>query len=646
MGLPSLLGKRRDFVLLLVLFLVCSAVVLSFHHSFERPTIPDEAAYYGWAQLFNRGYLAVPLQDWTGLNERAPSSRIQLFANASGVHFLRIRADVASLDAIGAANDVSVSVTWETAAPVPGAKVTARPPPPAPPITVNANATGEARFLNLPKGLFPVETVFGVPQPPLPPWQLRAGVLVSIGRDDRPYQTYLEVDAHDPATREVVVRARDSFNASLAGARVNLTVPAPGGPVVRSTALTDAGGRARFTLSAFGGYEVAGSKAPVGDAVAASVPGANAMASVVVVDGAYYMVNRWPPGYQILLAPFVAAGLAEFATLVLMAVASTAVHLATRRCFGERAALLATVLFLTCGLALIMVWEVGMADYASTAFAILGLALFLEALGREGGRGWVAPVLHVAAGLSLGASVWVRYSTATVAAVPLVYLVVLLFKESREDRGRLVPTKAAVVRGIRRAAPLLLGLALLGVPLAQYNATYFGSPFATGYNFGRLTVEGDGANATGALSGGTFYENFNPAASLGTVPYRVAYLLALAPFVALIVPAAWTRRRNPLVWFLVGAFLANFLLYLFVPWVAAQPGNALLATEEMRYFLPGIPPAAVLAGLYLKDLWEGGARRRLLAIGLLAAFLAAGFVAAAVGIQLQLGRLLGPPPAP
>lgn len=629
------LTEKKGLILLLVLFIFCSAFVLSFHHSFKTPTVPDEKAYYMWAKLYNQGYMAVPLEDWFGMDPQPPSSRVTVNANSTGIHFILLVTEVLDIDSFRGENDLRVSVTWENGSPISGAEVTVRLGPNSQPLTDTTDSSGHAEILNIQPGIRSVDASVFVPQPIGPPVSLRTSDLISIGWQGVPYRTYLTVDSYSSVSGEITIRARDSFNTSMKDVEVALEFLTPTGQVAIESKPTDDSGKAIFTLNQDGNFVFVGSKDALGEG--------NFLPSVVRLDGRYYSVNRWPPGYQIFLAPFVEVGMEELATLFQVAIAALSCYVLTRRLFGWRAAFLGTTLLMTCALSLIMVFEVGMADYASMTFALLGIALFFEALGRESKR--IHQFLFfLASGLAFAWAVWLRHSTGTVILVPLIYLVILTVKEGREEKDRYLPTKASIKRGLIRLAPFIIGLVILGVPLAIYNSTYFGSPFATGYNFGSLSIEGEGENVTGEITEGAFFENFNPGASISTLHLRLYYLLILVPFAYIMPFALWWRRRELAVWFLIWAFLATFLLYIFVPWVSSWTDNLTRSLEDMRYFMPCVPPAAMLAGVFLKDLWEKWGWRRIVAIVVMLVMVVAGFAVASVGIGLQLDRIDGRPP--
>ncbi|MFA5897402.1 MAG: glycosyltransferase family 39 protein, partial [Thermoplasmata archaeon] len=493
---------------------------------------------------------------------------------------------------------------------------------------------GTATFLDVPPGVWRVAaSLFRPPGSGSEPLSLLVADLAAVPPASTPYRTRLAIVAIDGA--QVTVRVEDVFGTPLPGTSITLARKTPQGLANVSILPTDGDGRSAFIVPGTGDYVFAGSKPGLGRGIVAP--------SVVRVDGRYYVVNRWAPGYQILLGLSLQTDVEDSLTVLLMVAAAASVYLLARRLFEWRVAFLAATLLVTCTLALIMVFLAGMADYASMTFALLGLSLFVEGLDGDPKR-FREALLLLASGIAFGVAVWMRYSTVTLGVAPAAYLVVRALSEWRAASPRsLVPP---LKRLVRRGAPFLIGLFILGLPLAAYNVTYFGSPLAAGYNFGTLQVVGEGEDATAQLTSGSFYENFNPSAALGSAPLRLAWLVALAPFV-LVLPVAVLRhwRRLP-THLLLWTFLANFLLYIFVPWVATWASSPVRSMEDMRYFLPGIPSAAVLAALVLRGEIAEGGWRKWLAIALVVAFVAAGFAGAALGIGLQLARLQPLPGGP
>ncbi len=633
--------ERKAIAALACLFAVSAAFVLVHPHSLENPTVPDERAYYGWAKLYNNGTYAVRLPDWFGIHDA-----VELYANATGVFYLDIARELATRDAVGADNDLVVTVSLPDGTPMAGATVVLRAQPAGLVLSATAGADGTAVFPNLKPGGYGLEvTVFRPPpRPGDPPLDLHAVDFVSVGKAGEPYRTDLAVDSVAPSgtAHVVTLAARDSLGAAVAGADILVGRKGPIPPDPTKVGETDGTGAYALTLSQPGSYVVIAEKA----GERAGIP----IASIVESGGEFYAVNRWAPGFSILLGLFLMAGIAGAVNLVLFAVASAAVYLLARRMFGWRVAALAATIAMTCGIALLAIWETGMADYASMAFALAGVALFQEALARK--RSALVGVLALLAGLSLGASVCIRYSTATLVVVPFAMLAVAVVRASPRRRRFRVPDAATVRRFAIPLVALVLGLAIPAALLIQYNVAYFGGPLGSAYEYGgTIVVEGTGDNTTARTTSGTFYENFNPASALETLATRMGWLLLVMPFILFVPLAVWAGRREPAILVLAVFFLSNFALYAFVPW--AGTGEATRAMEDMRYFLPGMPAAAVLASWVLSNRFTRVRARKVLTGAIVVLLVLCGFAAAGTGMALQDARLRmgglppsGPPQPP
>jgi len=624
---PGPLDERKAVALLAALFVLCTAFVLAHPHSFAEPTVPDEGAYYLWATIYNNGSYAVPLAEWFGIQDA-----LELCKNSTGVHFLVLSHEVTTRDSVGADNDLVVTVALEDGTRIPGATVVLHPQPQGTALTATTGADGTVAFLNLRRGGYGLEaSIVRAPgSPGDPPLDLHAGGPFSVGAGAESYRTFLKVTSVVPsgASHIVALVAGDSFGSTITGADILVGRKGPTAPKPARVGATDGAGEYPLTLSATGNYIVVAQKA--------GRRGGVPIASIVEVDGQYYAVNRWAPGFSVLLGLFIMAGIAEGINLVLSALASVALYVLVRRMFGWRAAAIATAVGMTCGAALMAVWLAGMADYASMTFALVGIALSQEALARE--HRILKPILALTAGLSLGFAVCIRYSTVTLVVVPFVMFAIALVRASpRRGRFRVPDAKA-----IKKLAPpflaLLLGLAVPAALLMDYNTTYFGSPLGSAYMYGgMITVEGEGNNTTAATSSGTFYENFNPVSAVGTLGVRMGWLLLVMPFILFVPLAIWAGRREHAILILAVFFLSNFVLYAFIPWVGVG-GDATRAVEDMRYFLPAMPAAAAMASWVLVTQFTRAHARKLLVVVIVVLLLLTGFAGAQMGINLQYLR--------
>ncbi len=625
---PSGFRERHAILVLVVVYVATCAFVAAHPHSFERPTVPDERSYYGWALLYRGGRFAIPLSEWFEVR-----LGLDLYANASSISGLDMSTERAIVG--GVPGPVTVRVSLE-GRPAVGASVRLASGPSFVALGVT-NGTGEAVFPRAPPSSLSADATYERFPEGAPPILLAATNRWSPA-DREPYGFTAVVESAPPAPSggRVVLRVEDSFRTAVPGARVTVLQKVPGAQP-REAGTTNGTGRVVVDLGGFGSFHVGVDRG--------GARGGIPIASVVRVDGDWVVVSRWPTGYSVLLAGLLAVGAARVVGFLLSAVAGASAYLLGRRLFGWRAGFLAAVLLLTCGIALMLVFSKGMADYASMAFALLGVALVAEAAIGPGSTRRRLPCAALA-GLSFGAAAWMRYSAVTVLAAPAALGVVAWLLRVRASRGWVPGTRAFLRAHGPVALAFVVGLAPLAGALALYNATYFGDPFGAGYTHGgTIFVTSDGSNTTAEISGGTFYGNFNPGASLDTMAPRVAWLVLLVPFLLLAPYGVWLRRRSLGMLLLVAFLLSNLLLYLFVPWVGTW-ADATRSMEDMRYFLPSVPPAAVLAGLALVEGFRRAPWRKVGVAVIVGLLVAAGLAGAELGIERQLARLQGPPGPP
>lgn len=625
-GLASI-RERHAILVLIVLWIVTCAFVAAHPHSFERPTVPDERSYYGWALLYREGRVAVPLSDWFEVR-----LGLDVYANGTAITGLDVETERALADGVPGPATVRVAFGGRPAV---GAIVRISASPFR--AVGTTDAAGEARFPGAPPGPLTVDATYERFPEGEPPVLLGATDRWSPA-DREPYGFRAVVESMQPAPTggRVVLQVEDSFGTAIPGVRVFILPKTPGAQP-REAGTTNGTGRVAVDLDGLGSLHLGLDRAGARDGIP--------IASVVQVNGEWAVVSRWPAGYSVLLAGLLTVGAEGAVGFLMSAMAGASAYVLGRRLFGWRAGFLAAVLLLASGIALMMVFSKGMADYASMAFALLGVALVAEAAMGAG-----APrrrlVLAFAAGVAFGAAIWMRYSTATVLVAPAALGAATWLLKVREKKGWGTATKEFLrVHGSVILA-FLLGLAPLAGALAAYNATYFGDPFGAGYTHGgTILVTSDGNNSTAEISGGTFFGNFNPGASLDTMAPRVAWLVLLVPFLLLAPYGVWLGRRALGTLLLVAFLLSNLLLYLFVPWVGTW-ADATRSMEDMRYFLVSVPPAAVLTGLALVQGFRRVPWRKVGVAAIVALLVAAGFAGAELGIERQLNRLQGPPGPP
>src|SRR4030067_475180 len=109
----KIVRERNAFLALAVLFVICTAFILSHPHSFEHATVPDEKSYYGWARLYNQGIYHIPLYDWYGVK-----AGFDYHVNSSGLYYLRIEETL--LQGGGGVLNLEVRVSMQDGTPLAG----------------------------------------------------------------------------------------------------------------------------------------------------------------------------------------------------------------------------------------------------------------------------------------------------------------------------------------------------------------------------------------------------------------------------------------------------------------------------------------------------------------------------------------------
>ncbi|HDN50736.1 MAG TPA: hypothetical protein ENG06_03065 [Thermoplasmatales archaeon] len=353
---------------------------------------------------------------------------------------------------------------------------------------------------------------------------------------------------------------------------------------------------------------------------------------ITTVDGEYVLANRWPPGYCYFIIPFWLSHTVHLITMFSCVVASISVYVLSKRLYGEKTAILATMFVLASGLGMIVMYSRGMADYATMAFSTAGIALLVESMQRSEGKNnnVFHGLLGFFGGLSLAFAVTMRYSTVTVILGPLAYILIgFIRSKSYTDTLK------------KDALPVLafvLGLILVGSLLAAYNTNLFGGPLNSGYQMStRLGTEN--GNITIETPEKTMFEEyFHPSwDSLHNAVGRILpqlFLLLPVLFIAPIGMFLDFRKRRAWMMFFWAA--PTLLLYIQMTWVGQIP------YEDMRYFLPALPPAAILSAHALNHLRREG-RYDILTYILLVLLVGMGFLAAYCGIHWQIHRReLGP----
>ncbi len=357
---------------------------------------------------------------------------------------------------------------------------------------------------------------------------------------------------------------------------------------------------------------------------------------VVTVDGEYALANRWPPGYCYLIIPFWLSGLRDLITIFSFSVASLSVYVLSRRLYSTDIAFFATLIFMVSGLGMMLLFSRGMADYASMAFSTAGITLLMESIIEGGNQREKALriALGFLGGLSFGFAVTMRYSMATVLLGPLIYLLIKFLRAFRENSKRRALMK--------RAVPVIafaVGLSIVAFLLISYNTALFGGPLNSGYQMDHRLELVDG-NLTVETPEKTMLEQyFHPSLeALDNILNRILPQLFLLLPVLFIFPLGlvldWRRSRA---WMLFFWAFPTMFFYMQLKWVGQIP------FEDMRYFLPVLPPAAILSAYAIEHIHKQNREKEFFTHILFALLTVLGFAMAYCGIYWQIHRHeLGP----
>jgi hypothetical protein len=576
--------EKRCLAIIFLMFLFVSIVAKSFPHSFEHATIPDERVFYTWAKFYDSGKIVVPIQDWpyerpVELSFFVGEKNETLVVNARLGDSLEIF--VKNADGLAIEN-ASVLLKKE--------------------MLINfTDENGKCIFENLPKSRayeIEVKKDFG---------NITAVVnTVVFGQGNTgTYSWYLSIHSKDGKT---MARLFDTFNNSIKDADLFLDDTRLGA--------TDQNGELEFTAQK-GNHKLSAQKKSDFDAMG-GVP--------VCIDGKYYIVSEKAPGYSLFLVPFIHFGLGELVSVILLGLGTFSIYFLAKRLFNRFSASIASLLFVTNSIVVQNVFTTGMSDLCSTVLAIFGIFLFLENL-----LGNKSVFYSIAGGLVLGCSVAVRYSSVLIVFAPFLFMLAIVFQSK--------PYLPKFKKTIKHAIPFLIGLLIVGSAIAYYNYTLFGNVFSSGYSQGQLKIEDE--NSTASIEDKNYLGNFDIGSGISTWPNKLFFFLMLAPFVYLAPGGILWGRKKPEFYLLFIWMCSVFFLYMNVAWVASWPDLA-RSIEDMRYFLPGIPAAALLASINIKRIFE---RKKILAFALVTIFIISGIGFGIFGITTQLNRQkMVPPP--
>jgi len=663
-------NERRAFILLIIIYLISSVVIISLPHDVERNgemvhgTVPDEWAFYDWAEIYLDGRLTVPVDELEGRY----GSAYQFTVPTLDSKYLTITSQVSDLDGDGESDDALLLVYDENEEPVEGAQVSLGT------IGGTGGTTGSDGTLSL--------------------YNIPGGSQIALA-------TFYDPISNTTALGNTVVESLSavgyySITAKLEVTPINKSSGSGGTDVQVLVTVTvwdildqyiegvqvSIDGRAIGTTDSDGIVETMLNLTPYPEdhqlrATLITEGVETPVASGVVErEGEYHIANHWPPGFSVVLAGFIYLGIESLIGVIIALMAFISTYMLARRLFNWKVAWLSALLVLTSGMALTMTYESYMADYGSTAFAICGMWLFVESTFGEGfpkwqkrfkNSKWLPNLPHILLGISGGmlmaAAVTMRYSTVVVCAAPLLYIFLLLFQSSWKERGRtpsslsdgktngvatikrLVPTRKAIKKCLRIAVPFILGLIIIGSLLAYYNTILFGGPLNSGYQTTRdiytisslnlNTTENSTATLISTPTESFFSQYFGYSQDdIDNIPRIFSQLFYVMPLLFLFPAAVWVGRKRLITYPWVVWIAGILIIYCSMSWVGRVP------LEDVRYFLPIVPPAAITVGFALYHILKDCSKRRFLTIaGLVSLLIIGNLMAADYAVSFQLDRI-------
>ena len=343
--------------------------------------------------------------------------------------------------------------------------------------------------------------------------------------------------------------------------------------------------------------------------------------SVVRHEGEYVVVNEKGPGHALLIVPFYLLGAESLFAPLLVGLAVLSTYLLGKRLFGWTAGFVAAAAVLV-NLNVIVMWHrYYWTDAATMHLLVASAALLVEALCHGNGgsldpRSTATPsrrdsVLALAfsllGGLALGGAISTRYPVALVVLAFAAYLAVFAAMRAWPAlRRRGLRAALRSLRPLALVVPFGLGLLLVLVPLMDYNTRYFGGPFASGYDAASLV----GFNPAAGLVPRNSTEDWfsSPTEGIGNALWNIVVLTPVLvvrmPFLLLAPLALWPLRKNLALALLVPWILIALYTYLSMGWIR-QYARPDLVPWEPRYFMPALPPIAILGGWVVDRLARG-----------------------------------------
>jgi hypothetical protein len=334
--------------------------------------------------------------------------------------------------------------------------------------------------------------------------------------------------------------------------------------------------------------------------------------SVIEKDGKVYIVNEKGPAHAIFTMV-----LGKATGTVFAAVATIATYMLGRRIFNWKVGAIASLFVLTDISIIVMWYKDYWVDASTVHLLILAMWLFVESglkmkayFEKKDKRALkLSVMLGIAAGISFGASIATRYTVAIVLVPAIVYIFVTFGKplvhwiKHRDLKG----LGGTIGHMVVYLLPFLLGLLIVLIPLMNYNNTYFGGPFKSGYDAASLVEYARSPSAKVIARNQSDYLATDP---LGKVDLVLHNAGALAPvmlermmFLVFVPIAIWKLWKRPIFWLLLLWGLVIMIGFYSMSWVDRYATMA--PPWEPRYQMPALPAFALLGAQGLYTLAKG-----------------------------------------
>jgi hypothetical protein len=294
-------------------------------------------------------------------------------------------------------------------------------------------------------------------------------------------------------------------------------------------------------------------------------------------------ISEKNPGYPFFAVPFQLLGALRLAPLFYGALGCVGLYFGGRRWLGRWGGTVTVVLYLASGAALVFAWRATMPTFTDASLVAAGTGALLWAMLAIDATPARRTLAGTAAFLALEAATFVRYTDGVVLAVAVA--AVLLARR----RAGLPP----------RALAWWLGtVAAFGGLVAAFDAHYYGGVTKTGYSSGEIT--------------------FGLSAVLPNLEHMPSHLVRSMPLlVPALVAVGWigvravrggpvdtpARRRDAAVGAaLAASWLGIFALYSAYTWTVGQSAHGNSTLHVVRFYVPALAAAALLAAWLLVHL--------------------------------------------